>query len=180
MVKNPPANAGNIRDAGSIPGLGRSPGGGHSNPLKYSCLENSMDSPLSPFHKIKTNVTRILHRAREKTFTTILSISHTHIHKIFWSKEEELRQIILKALQPSSYRIQGALTIGAQCTRKVVVSFRRRIQCRVNQNVFRRETGELLTVSASPSKYTHLYIISIFLFKNQQPCMDEPRACYTE
>ena len=37
MVKNPPANAG---DLGSIPGLGRSPGEGHGNPLQYSCLEN--------------------------------------------------------------------------------------------------------------------------------------------
>ena len=40
MVKNPPANAGELRDLGSIPGLGRSPGGGHSNPLQYSCLES--------------------------------------------------------------------------------------------------------------------------------------------
>ena len=39
-VKNPPANAG---DVGSVPGLGRSPGGGHGNPLQYSCLENPMD-----------------------------------------------------------------------------------------------------------------------------------------
>ena len=43
MVKNPPADAGDIRDMGSIPGLGRSPGGGPGNPLQYSCLENSMD-----------------------------------------------------------------------------------------------------------------------------------------
>ena len=43
MVKNPPINAGDIRDAGSIPGLGRSPGGGHGNPLQHSCLENLMD-----------------------------------------------------------------------------------------------------------------------------------------
>ena len=43
MVKNPPASAGDIRDADSIPGLGRSPGGGNGNPLQYSCLENSMD-----------------------------------------------------------------------------------------------------------------------------------------
>ena len=43
MVKNQPANAGDIRDVGSIPGLGKSPGGGHGNPLQYSCLENSMD-----------------------------------------------------------------------------------------------------------------------------------------
>ena len=43
MVKNPPANAGDIRDAGSIPESGRSLGGGHGNPLQYSCLENPMD-----------------------------------------------------------------------------------------------------------------------------------------
>ena len=38
--KEPPANAGDVRDLGSIPGLGRPPGGGHGNPLQYSCLEN--------------------------------------------------------------------------------------------------------------------------------------------
>ena len=43
VVKNPPANAGDTRDAGSISGSGRSPGGGHGNPLQYSCLENPMD-----------------------------------------------------------------------------------------------------------------------------------------
>ena len=43
VVKNPPANAGDVRDADSIPGSGRSPGGGHGNPLRYSCLENPMD-----------------------------------------------------------------------------------------------------------------------------------------
>jgi len=43
VVKNLPANAGDISDAGSIPGLGRSPGEGNGNPLQYSCLENSMD-----------------------------------------------------------------------------------------------------------------------------------------
>ena len=41
--KEPPANAGDLRDAGSILGLGRSPGGGHGNPLQYSCLENPMN-----------------------------------------------------------------------------------------------------------------------------------------
>ena len=43
MVKHPPANAGDARDVGSIPGLGRSPGGENGNPLQYSCLENPMD-----------------------------------------------------------------------------------------------------------------------------------------
>ena len=41
MVKNPPANAVDRRDTSSIPGSGRSPGGGHGNPLQYSCLENA-------------------------------------------------------------------------------------------------------------------------------------------
>ena len=43
VVKNPPANAGDIRDSASIPGLGRFPGGRPSNPLQYSCMENAMD-----------------------------------------------------------------------------------------------------------------------------------------
>ena len=43
MVKNPPANAGDIGDMGSIPGLGRFPGEGHGNSLQCSCLENPMD-----------------------------------------------------------------------------------------------------------------------------------------
>ena len=43
VVKNSPANARDVRDVGSIPGSGRSPGGGHGNPLQYSCLENPID-----------------------------------------------------------------------------------------------------------------------------------------
>ena len=43
MVKNTPANGGDIRNVGLIPGSGRSPGGGHGNPLQYSYMENSMD-----------------------------------------------------------------------------------------------------------------------------------------
>jgi len=43
VVKNPPADAGDARDVGSIPGLGRSPGVGNGNPLQYSCLKNPTD-----------------------------------------------------------------------------------------------------------------------------------------
>ena len=43
VVKNTPANAGDLRDVGLIPGSGRSPGGGHGNPLQYSCLENATE-----------------------------------------------------------------------------------------------------------------------------------------
>ena len=54
MVKNPLANAREARDAGSIPGLGRSPGKGNGNPLPYSCLENPMDREawLSTVHGV--------------------------------------------------------------------------------------------------------------------------------
>ena len=43
VIKNPPANAGGIRDVAATPGWGRSPGGGYSNPVQCSCLENPMD-----------------------------------------------------------------------------------------------------------------------------------------
>ena len=43
LLENPPASAGDVRDTGSIPGLGRSPGEGNGNPLQYSRLENPMD-----------------------------------------------------------------------------------------------------------------------------------------
>ena len=47
VVKNLSANAGDVRDTTLIPGLGRSPGGGHDNLLQYFCLENSMDRGAS-------------------------------------------------------------------------------------------------------------------------------------
>ena len=43
VIKNPPANVGDVRDSGSIPGSGRSSGERHGNPLQYSCLENPID-----------------------------------------------------------------------------------------------------------------------------------------
>ena len=52
VVKNLPVNAGDQRDVGSIPGLGRSPGGGHDNPLQYSCLENPLDTGADGLHFI--------------------------------------------------------------------------------------------------------------------------------
>ena len=48
-VKNAPANAGEARDEGSVPGLRRSLGGGNGNPLQYSCLENPMDRSLAGY-----------------------------------------------------------------------------------------------------------------------------------
>ena len=61
MVKNPPANAGDVRNMGSIPGWGRSPGGGHGNPLQYSCLENPMGRGAwwAIVHRIAKRQTRL-------------------------------------------------------------------------------------------------------------------------
>ena len=59
MVKNPPVNAGDIRDAGLIPGWGRSLGGGHGNPLQDFCLENPMDGGAwwAAVHRVAKNQT---------------------------------------------------------------------------------------------------------------------------
>ena len=61
VVENPPANAGDTKDAGSISGLGKSPGGGHGNPLQYSCLENPMAGGFwqATVHRVRQSRTRL-------------------------------------------------------------------------------------------------------------------------
>ena len=61
MVKNLSVNAEDAGDAGSIPELGRSPGGGHGNPLQYSCLENPMERETwwTTVHGVAKNRTRL-------------------------------------------------------------------------------------------------------------------------
>ena len=51
---NPPAGVEDTRDEGSIPGLGRSPGGGHGHSLQYPCLENACDHAHSRFHRLES------------------------------------------------------------------------------------------------------------------------------
>ena len=60
-VKNPSAKAGDVRETGSIPVSGRSPGEGNGNPLQYSCLENSMDrgSWQATVHRVAKSQTRL-------------------------------------------------------------------------------------------------------------------------
>ena len=74
MVKNLSENAGDVRDTGLIRGWRRSPGGGHGNPLQYSCLENSMDRGAwqATIHKVIKSKTQLkqlnMHtRVKEKT-----------------------------------------------------------------------------------------------------------------
>ena len=61
VVKNPPANADDIRDMGLVPGSRRSLGGGHGNPLQHSCLENPMDKGALPatVHSVTKSQTRL-------------------------------------------------------------------------------------------------------------------------
>ena len=70
MVKNMPVNVGDIRDAGVVPGLERSPGEGHSNPLHYSCLENPIDRGAwrATGHGVAKSQTR-LKRLHTHTYT---------------------------------------------------------------------------------------------------------------
>ena len=61
VVRKPPANAGDLRDVGLIPGLGRSPGEGNDNPLQYPCLENPMDRGAwqAPAHRVAKSQTAL-------------------------------------------------------------------------------------------------------------------------
>ena len=77
MVRNPPANAGDTRHAGSIPGSGRSPGGGHSKPRQYSCLGNSMHRGAWPatMHGVTKNWTQLGTLAYINVKLAILTVS---------------------------------------------------------------------------------------------------------
>ena len=68
MVKNAQANSSDVRDTGSIPGSGRSPGGGHHNPLQHSCLENPID---------RGAWWATIHRVTQSDTMKQLSIQHT-------------------------------------------------------------------------------------------------------
>ena len=71
--KEPPADAGDIRDTGSIPGLARSPGGGNGYPLQYSCLENPMEDRGAWWDTA---------HGVEKSRTWLSNWAHTHMHHI--------------------------------------------------------------------------------------------------
>ena len=76
MVKNPPANAGDAIDVGSIPGSGRSPEEGSGNPLQYSCLENPMDRGVW-----QATYSSWGHKELDMTeHTHIHTHTHTHTH----------------------------------------------------------------------------------------------------
>ena len=90
MVKNLPANAGDIRDEGSIPGSGRSPVEGNVNPLQYSCLEKHMVG-YSPWGRKELDTTESTWNARTNSFSFIHSINIAHyMPSIILSPEEAI------------------------------------------------------------------------------------------
>ena len=76
VVKNLPANAGDVRDTGSIPGPGRSPGEGHDNPLQFSCLQNPMDRGAwwATVHRVPKSWTRLKRWSTRHTCITTLEV----------------------------------------------------------------------------------------------------------
>ena len=78
VVKNPPANAKDVRDAGSIPGSGRFPRGGHGNPFHYVCLENHTDrgAGCATAHGVakELDMTWRLNRLQQKGAASVMSI----------------------------------------------------------------------------------------------------------
>ena len=82
VVKNSPANAGDMRDTGSIPGSGRSPRGGHGSPLQYPCLENAMDRGAwwATVHRLAESQTRLKQHSK---------------HVCFWLQNLELGSLAL-------------------------------------------------------------------------------------
>ena len=95
MVKNLPTNAGDLRDSGLIPGLGRSPGGGHGNPIQHSCLEKPMNRGAwrAAVHSV----------AKSQTWLKLFSM-HTHTtpyqHKCFCGGESVSCSAVSSSLWP--------------------------------------------------------------------------------
>ena len=100
-IKSLPVNTGNIRDLGLIPGLERSPGGEHGNPLQYSCLENPMDR--GAWGATVRGSQSVGHDCRD--------LAHTHINK----KRKSLKQ---KQISIEGHKIRN--TIGSYMRRKIL------------------------------------------------------------
>ena len=96
VVKNPPSNAGDIRDWSSTPGLGRSPRGGHGNLLQYSCLENPMDR--GGWRAIVNRVTKNQHY-----WVTSVQFSHSVMSNSLWPHGLQNTRLPYTSPTPGAY-----------------------------------------------------------------------------
>ena len=91
VVKNLPANAGDIRDSGSVPGWERSLGGGHGNPLQYSCLENPVDRRAwrATVHRVAKSQTQLnqlsMHSCGYTGISSVQPLSRARLFATLWT-----------------------------------------------------------------------------------------------
>ena len=118
VVNNPPAEAG---DVGSIPGSRRSPGGGHGNPLQYSCLENPMDrgawwATVLQGHKESDVTEHTKELYKTETFNSVQSLSHVRLFATRWTAARQaslsitnsqslLKLMSIESVMPSNHLI---------------------------------------------------------------------------
>ena len=105
MVKNLTANAGEVRDAGSIPQSGRSPGEGNGNPIQYSCLGNPMDRGAWQ--------ATVLGVAKSQTRLNTHTHTHTHTHT----------KIILGAMEKSKFGLDTRQYSGTVISHSLIMVF---------------------------------------------------------
>ena len=107
MVKNPPVNAGDARDEGSIPGSGRSPGEGSGHPLQCSCLENSMDRGAwrATVYGVTKNQVQLSMQASMLGNGLTIARTHEHISQGFPENRTIWRQTGIHLLQELAHAI---------------------------------------------------------------------------
>ena len=119
VVKNPPANAGDARDKGSVPRWGRSPGGGHGNPHQYSCLENPMDRGAwwaiesTALHRVGHNWNYL---ACTQAFTCVWNISFVSLGRRSLSMPCKYRRDknIIPNFYSGVWNYQHSITLGSK------------------------------------------------------------------
>ena len=110
VVKSPPANAGDLKGAGSISGSGRSPGKGNGNPPQYSCLDNSMDrgtwwATVLGVSKSQTRLSRCWMMEKPSHQFLFFSIFHLFIH--FWLPVSSLQHMDFSSCCPWDFSGKG-------------------------------------------------------------------------
>ena len=125
MVKNPTANAGDTRDEGSVPGSGRSPGGGHGNPLQHSCLENPMD--------------------RGAWWVTVLGVTKTWTWLKWLSTHRKRLSFLDKGCSPVTLWMELSREMGGLCDHWIMYH---RSQVLLTFNSLQHQTDHLTWISA--------------------------------
>ena len=108
VVKNLSANAGNVRDSGSIPGSGRSPGGVHGNPLQYACLENPADRGAwwATVHRVTKSQTWLRQLNMHNTMSKLKNSTQRFNNRLDQRKEKDKRINVLEGRLVESIQIE--------------------------------------------------------------------------